>query len=78
MAMMTYRQAVIELQILVGNGTLYSDGADNWTLDNLLDAIDDDLDREEDYVVEYEGITKLDSNGYRISPMVLRRTDMED
>lgn len=46
----TYRQAVTELRAMISDPeALYTDGEDDWLLDNLLEAIDDDMDVPKDY-----------------------------
>lgn len=70
---MTYREAVEQLRALVGDDVIYSDGASDWELDNLLDSMDDELDEVRPYVVDEDGITTLRADG-TLGDRVLWRT----
>lgn len=59
----TYREAVEQLRALVGDDVIYSDGASDWELDNLLDSMDDELDEIRPYVVGEDGITTRREDG---------------
>lgn len=70
----TYREAVEALKALVGDEALYSDGATDWKLGNLLNSIDDDA-RElcpGGYFVEEGGITERTVHGGNRGRRILR------
>lgn len=60
---MTYREAVEQLRELVGDEIIFSDGASDWDLPNLLESLDDELDEVREYVVDEEGITTRRADG---------------
>lgn len=53
---------------------VYSDGADDWTLDNLLDAISDDED--DNWTLDISGdLVQLNDEGRIITSPAYKRTD---
>lgn len=70
----TYREAVEALKTLVGDEALFSDGAADWKLSNLLNNIDDDA-RElcaGGYFVEENGIFERTVHGGNRGRRLLR------
>ena len=51
---------------------ILSDGATNWSLDNLEDAVRDGEDDERDYAVDPSGIYLVSCDGHIITPAVYR------